>query len=280
MRGSEVRILSAAPVKLGVFESAGITLPFQVTAVPNTINAQFPTADALLAAPEIEIERAVLRLYQERDRDQFRRMTTPQSIGVELFEHGGYAHDIAKRNAIDRAISRAARRLEDAGLIEEPDSYNGKNGYRVISDRGRSTVTNIDLVAAKIRNQFPREAFHPSLPDAAWNSFRVGDYDTAVFETYKGLESATRRKAVGRNGITDSDFGVALMLKAFDPKSGPLSNMSASETRRKRRCELFTGAFGEVRNPKAHGDPTISDPLVAVEEMMMAGMLQRIVDAA
>jgi hypothetical protein len=34
------------------------------------------------------------------------------------------------------------------------------------------------------------------------------------------------------------------------------------------------------RNPKAHGDPTITDPLVAVEELMAAGMLQRIVDAA
>jgi hypothetical protein len=51
-------------------------------------------------------------------------------------------------------------------------------------------------------------------------------------------------------------------------------------SRRERRCELFTGAFGELRNPKAHGDPTIADPLVAVEELMSAGMLQRIVDAA
>ncbi len=48
------------------------------------------------------------------------------------------------------------------------------------------------------------------------------------------------------------------------------------------RCagELFTGAFGELRNPKAHGDPTITDPLVAVEEMMAVGTLQRIVDNA
>jgi hypothetical protein len=46
------------------------------------------------------------------------------------------------------------------------------------------------------------------------------------------------------------------------------------------RCELFTGALGELRNPKAHQDPTITDPLVAVEEIMTAGALLRIVDRA
>jgi len=45
------------------------------------------------------------------------------------------------------------------------------------------------------------------------------------------------------------------MQKAFDPKSGPLTDMSARPpSRQNRRCELFTSAFGELRNPKAHGD--------------------------
>jgi hypothetical protein len=37
---------------------------------------------------------------------------------------------------------------------------------------------------------------------------------------------------------------------------------------------LFTGAFGELRNPKAQGDPTKAEPLVSVEEMMTAGTLR------
>jgi hypothetical protein len=69
------------------------------------------------------------------------------------------------------------------------------------------------------------------------------------------------------------------MRKAFDPKSGLITDMAAQPPSRKdRRCELFTGAFGELRNPKAHGDPTITDPLIAVEELMTAGTLQRIVE--
>lgn len=59
-----------------------------------------------------------------------------------------------------------------------------------------------------------------------------------------------------------------------------LSDMGAPRSRRDWRCELFTGAFGELRNPKAHQDPTITDPPVAVEEMMVASTLPRIVDCA
>src|SRR5258708_36181793 len=87
------------------------------------------------------------------------------------------------------------------------------------------------------------------------------------------------KRGMGMKGITGSEYGVALMKNAFDPKSGPLTDKSAAPWRREWRCELFTGAFGELRNPKAHGDPTITDPLVAVEEMMSAGKLQRILDA-
>ena len=248
--------------------------------MPNSIFSLFPTPNELLAASEIDVERAVLRVYQERTDDQLRRMTTAQAIANELFETGGYPYDIGKRNEVNRVINRASKKLEDAGLIQEPDPYNGKNGYRTISDEGRKALGRTDFIAAKVRAQFSREMFHPSLPNAAWNSFRAGDYDTAVFETFKALESAIRKKGAGRNGITDSDHGVKLMGKAFDPQSGPLSDKSTTVGRRERRCDLFTGAFGELRNPKAHGDPTITDPLIAVEEMMSAGMLQRIVDAA
>jgi hypothetical protein len=61
------------------------------------------------------------------------------------------------------------------------------------------------------------------------------------------------------------------MKKAFDPNAGPLSDTRATRPRRARRCELFTGAIGDVRNP--------SDPLIAVEGMMVASAPLRIVDS-
>jgi len=177
----------------------------------NSILDLFPTADRLLEASEVEIEGALLRRVMEVTDDPMRRMTTRDSIATELFGIviGCYAHNIGQRKDVDKAISRAWRALENAGLIEEPDPANGRNGYRVISQRGRAAVANDDVAAAKARSMFTREMFHPSLPDPAWNAFRAGDYDTAVFEAFKAVESAVRKK--GR--FADTDFGVDLMLQ-------------------------------------------------------------------
>jgi hypothetical protein len=73
---------------------------------------------------------------------------------------------------------------------------------------------------------------------------------------------------------TDVELERAVLLRVVECCAEP------TRTRRVRRCELFTGALGELRNPKAHQDPAITDPMVAVEEMMVASTLLRIVDSA
>jgi HEPN domain-containing protein len=40
------------------------------------------------------------------------------------------------------------------------------------------------------------------MPEAAWNAFQSGDYDTAIFEAFKAVESAVRRKGPRKNGIS------------------------------------------------------------------------------
>jgi hypothetical protein len=55
---------------------------------------------------------------------------------------------------------------------------------------------------------------------------------------------------------------------------------AGGRSRREARRDLFKGAIGELRNPKGHNDPTITDTLIAVEEMMTAGALLRIVESA
>jgi hypothetical protein len=112
-------------------------------------------------------------------------MATRDGTVTELFGIGGYNYDAGKKLAVERKISRAWRALENANLIEEPDADNGKNGFRVISAAGRAVNTDENLAAAMLRTRFRRDMFHASLPDAAWNAFEAGDYDTAVFETFQ-----------------------------------------------------------------------------------------------
>jgi hypothetical protein len=191
-------------------------------------------------------------------------------ISNGLFDSGGYAYSIQARSDVQRVIARAWKGLDYAGYIEEPDPDNGKNGYRVPSAKGRSAHAATDYTGVRMRSNFIRDMFHPALPDAAWNAFTVGDYDTAIFEAFKSLEVAARTKG----GFTTGDFGAALM------NTGPLRDKAASRGRRIARCELSTGAFGEIRNPEGHNDPTITDTVVAAEELMAAGVLRRIVDGA
>ena len=94
-----------------------------------------------------------------------------------------------------------------------------------------------------------------------------------MFESFKAVEVAVRKKG----NFAEADFGQTLMAKAFDPSNGPLRDQAGSLNRRKARQKLFEGALGEIRNPKAHSDPVITDTLTAVEEMMTAGALLRIV---
>jgi Protein of unknown function (Hypoth_ymh) len=239
----------------------------------NTIIAHYPSIEQLRAAPELEIERTLLHCVVEYCADGMHPMITRDAIPTLLLEAGGYAYSVQTKSDLERVIAKAWKGLEDGGLIEEPDSHNGKNGYRVPSAKGRNAQAATDYTGVRMRTKFTREMFHPSLPDAAWNAL---DYDTAIFGAFKSLEVAVRNKG----GFASTDFGAALMKKAFDPDNGPLRDRAAPRSRRVARCDLFTGAFGEIRNPKGHNDPTITDTLIAVEELMTAGVLRRIVDNA
>jgi len=242
----------------------------------NAFIAQYPTIEQLRAAPDLEVERVMLRCILEYCADGMHPMLTRDAVPTLLLEPGGYTYSVQARSDLERVIGRAWKALEDAAFIEEPDSHNGKNGYRVPSAKGKGAHAATDYTGVRMRSKFAREMFHPSLPDAAWHAFSVGDYDTAIFEAFKSLEVAVRTKG----GFAGADFGAALMKKAFDPDNGPLRDKAAPRSRRVARCELFTGAFGEIRNPKGHNDPTITDTLVAVEELMTAGVLRRIIDNA
>lgn len=239
------------------------------------ITSIYPAPEAFLQLSEVEVERVLLRYVAAASADRLQRTAQRDGIFSELTGLSGYQCDFRQRELIGKSILRAWKVLEDTGLIEEPDATNGKNGHRVISEKGKAADQGNDFAAAKIRSQFKREHF-PFLPNASWNAFRAGDYDSAVFEAFKAIEAAVRKKA----SLSSSDFGASLMDKAFDPANGPLASTTAAPPRRNARRNLFKGAFGELRNPIAHGDPTITEPLLAVQEMMTASLLLRIVDDA
>jgi uncharacterized protein (TIGR02391 family) len=106
-----------------------------------------------------------------------------------------------------------------------------------------------------------------------WASFLRGDYDTAVFQAFKEVEVRVREAG----GFSESDLGVPLVRKAFDPSTGPLTDSAAPLSEREALAHLFAGAIGSYKSPHSHRNVTI-EVQEAVEMIILASHLLSIVD--
>lgn len=103
-------------------------------------------------------------------------------------------------------------------------------------------------------------------------AFMRGEYDVAVFQAMKAVEIAVR-EASG-----SSELGVKLMRDAFRPDNGPLTDRSTEKGEQEARMSLFAGAIGSFKNPQSHRDVNLEDAGEAMEVIMLANHLLRIVD--
>lgn len=119
----------------------------------------------------------------------------------------------------------------------------------------------------------PQIILHPKILKKSWNSVMIEEFDNAVFNAFKFIEISVRK--IGK--FNDSDLGVPLMRKAFDPDDGPLTDISLPKSERESLSHLFSGAIGTYKNPHSHRDVDI-DFKECFEGLLLASHLMNILD--
>ena len=239
----------------------------------------FPTPDALLALEPDELGTKILASLCKRASNQNQGMFHLNNLILELWPYPttpGYQSPFpqSKRSEIDLAIGEAWAWLERQGLLIPAADTNGQNGWRVLGRRALDYAQDVDTSRRSGPITFPKELLHPRILEKAWPAYMRTGFDNAAFEAMKAVEIAVRDAA----GYGPEKIGVNLIQDAFSQGKGPLADTTAPSAEQISRMNLFWGAIGSYKNPQSHRDVNLDDPLEALEIILLANHLLRIVD--
>jgi uncharacterized protein (TIGR02391 family) len=244
--------------------------------MPSLINL-VPDADVLCALEPDELGLRMLPAlatwppHEQLTLDNFVRRTAVIDSGLSLPSH----YPIRDGDRVALAIWEAWAWLEGQALLIEHPGYVRPNSLRILSRRAKQLAEEPDHRRALPARRVVKETLHPRIREDVWGLYHRGKYDTAVFEAMKAVEVAVREAA----GLSAKEIGTSLMRQAFDPQSGPLSDMSMEKAEREARSALFAGAIGSYKNPHSHRNVALDDPDEAAEVIALANHLLRIVDS-
>jgi uncharacterized protein (TIGR02391 family) len=238
-----------------------------------------PDVDALLNLQPEELGAKLLFLMRERLTQQPNFMPHLGSAQNEIRDNrhdGSPMYPTNRATDVELAMAEAWAWLEAQGLLVRAAGQIVTSDFRVLSRRARSFENEAEFANYAVSRMLQRDALHLKIAQTVWMAFMRNEYDVAVFQAMKAVEVAVRDATPTLPGEL---VGVRLMRQAFHPQTGPLTDMEAEEGEREALSALFAGAIGTYKNPHSHRDVQLADPRTAVEIIMLANHLLRIVDS-
>jgi len=169
----------------------------------------------------------------------------------------------------------AIQELKSSGLIvQDPSQYS--DVFQILTAKGKDIVEkqqDPDVYALRLEQVLKNgDLLHKCL-----DLFNGEKYDSAVFSAFKLVEEAVRAKA----GLSEEDFGVNLMSKAFNPSTGKLSIPTLKLPAEQEGIHsLFRGAIAVFKNPSSHRTINYESRFSVLQTIVVAELLLNIVATA
>jgi uncharacterized protein (TIGR02391 family) len=215
--------------------------------------------------------------YESTERSHELAKQIPIAYGEveDVYRH--FAGD-SKVEVADRGHKKIFRNFFEAGWLSGRTfhSTEGHTELDKVVGRVRAVVEDGESAAKRkgdpIENAWP--LLHPRVQVIAGDRFRATHYADAVEAALKELSNTVKGLVLQRGG-PELD-GVALMQTAFSPNKPliVLADLSTQTGKDMQRgyMDLFAGAMAAIRNPKAHGNVTIT-PERALQLLFLASTL-------
>lgn len=198
-------------------------------------------------------------------------------IGLERAQHFD-AYGRAPRPSVDhrvweQKVSAAFDWLIANGLLIR-DSSQSSDNWVMPSELAERMLAAPDSRRFFEAHKLLAITLHPRIETRVRQMFLSGEVESAVFVSVREVEIAVREASrLGKDAI-----GVKLIAAAFKPGEGPLHDPDIPTGEQAGVMALYAGLIGALKNPSSHRQVDFEDPAEAVEVVLFADLLLRMLD--